>query len=256
MFTIIPIPAFNDNYIWCIIHQPSNDCIIIDPGDATPVLKTVTKLKLNLIAILITHHHFDHTGGIARLTQDHRLKIYGPTSEKIKAITEPVNDGDVVSPGVNWPAFRVIATPGHTLDHICYFANQWLFCGDTLFTAGCGRLFEGNPAQMLNSLCTLSQLPINTEVYCAHEYTMKNLLFAKSLEPNNQQLLERFTLTQALRKANKPTVPATLEVELATNPFLRCHLPQLQQAIAAKTGHQKLNTLETFTYIRQLKDKY
>lgn len=253
---IEPIAAFTDNYIWCL-HN-GEQAWVVDPGEAPPVLTFLTDKRLHLAGILITHHHPDHTGGIGALLEAFpALTIYGPHNSKIAGLTQQVKEGDVAT--VLDLRFSVLEIPGHTLDHIAYFSTDTdsptLFCGDTLFAAGCGRVFEGTPPQMLNSLQKLSELPVLTSVYCGHEYTLSNLRFALTVEPDNAAGRERNTQATALRAQNKPTLPSTLGLELATNPFLRCRMPSVQSA-ARQHGAENENPATVFAAIRAWKDKF
>lgn len=185
------IPIFEDNYIWLIVDSNTKKVIAVDPGDADPLLYFLKENELDLDAILITHHHFDHTHGIARLKRDYNVAVYGPHNPKIIGLTHHVQAGDeIYRPSLNM-TFGVLNIPGHTLDHIAYTMPGAVFCGDTLFSAGCGRLFEGTPAQMYRSLQQLASLPDETKVYCTHEYTLQNLQFAQTVEPNNQAIQKK-----------------------------------------------------------------
>ncbi|WP_166268290.1 hydroxyacylglutathione hydrolase [Marinobacter caseinilyticus] len=235
MLTITPIPAFNDNYIWCLADDATGKALIVDPGQADPVTDYLTAHNLSLDTILVTHHHPDHTGGIATLHQRHHpARIVGPTGSPFKATTDSVHPGDTVA----WQdlEFKVMAVPGHTLDHIAFYSatdvqgGPVLFCGDTLFICGCGRLFEGSPEQMRRSLASLRTLPDATQVYCAHEYTLANLKFARSWLPDDQGLADFEARCQSLRHANTPTVPSSLALEKSLNPFLRWDDPALVAA--------------------------
>lgn len=252
---IIPIPAFNDNYIW-LIH---NHChaIVIDPGEAKHVIDALNQLQLTLQTILITHHHQDHVGGVNVLLQQYPdINVFAPTLEKFDFAHTPVCEPDEIHLTPFNLNVSVLDVPGHTLGHIAYYLvhgnQQWLFCGDTLFGAGCGRLFEGSPAQMLNSLQKLAALPAKTKVFCAHEYTLNNIDFALTLEPNNMALIERQQHTLALRRLQKPSIPSSIALELATNPFLRCNSPQIQSIISLENP----STLQVFSAIRELKNHY
>lgn len=256
---IIPIPAFKDNYIW-LIHN-HHQAVIVDPGDATPVLDTLHRLNLNLTTILITHHHHDHIGGVAALQNAYpQSRTYAPRLEEYTFQHTPVSEGDTVDLPDFFLKSTVIDLPGHTLGHIAYYIERGiesdneslLFCGDTLFGAGCGRLFEGTPAQMYHSLQKLAALPIETKVYCTHEYTMHNIGFAMTLEPDNQQLTKRQQDTARLRNLQQPSLPSTIGLELATNPFLRCNSSEIQSSI------QLLNApaLQVFSAIREMRNHY
>lgn len=258
--TIHPIPAFTDNYIWAASEADSQLVCVVDPGDAQPVIEYLESNDLQLSDILITHHHPDHTGGIQELASRYSCRVVGPSSSGIKGINEFASTGDSVTLfGQN---FSVIEVPGHTLDHIAYYCedeNQIdpiLFCGDTLFAAGCGRLFEGTPEMMHKSLGKLSALPTNTKVYCTHEYTMANLQFALAADGENDALLERIEIEKAKRAAKQPTLPSSIELELATNPFLRCKEPKLQMSTRAQSGRIVNTEVEVFAALRAWKDSF
>lgn len=236
---LIPLPAFADNYIW-LLHD-GRRALVVDPGDAQPVLDALARQPdLRLEAILLTHHHADHTGGVATLLAQTGAQVLGPAGEKLPEPVTRLNGGDSVeAAGFR---FQVIDVPGHTAGHIAYYlappddahTAPLLFCGDTLFSGGCGRLFEGTPAQMLASLDRLSALPGNTRVCCAHEYTLSNLRFAVAVEPDNQALIDHQAQCIALRARHEPTLPSTLALERAINPFLRSRLPSVVQAVQAQ----------------------
>lgn len=258
---VIAVPAFADNYLWLIVRH--GRAIAVDPGEASGIEQSLVQHHAQLEAILVTHHHSDHVGGLGALTRHHHVPVHGPARENIVGVTVPHQAGDHFEQlGLR---FEVMAVPGHTLGHLAYYAPEpgWLFCGDTLFAAGCGRLFEGTPAQMLESLTRLAALPGDTQVYCAHEYTLSNLRFARHIEPHNPALMARQRREQAKRAQGLPTVPTTIAEERATNPFLRCNEPELQQALSAHTPHTGEarnalmgNALATFTALRQWKDRY
>ena len=263
MISITGIPAFSDNYIWMLTNTESQTCYVIDPGDGNVVQAWCQQHSVTLAGILITHHHPDHTGGIGLLTSTAdgkcSIPVYGPAAESIKGITHPLADGDRIT--VVGTEFQVIATPGHTSGHICYFAepadhDPILFSGDTLFAGGCGRLFEGTPKQMWHSLSRLAALPDNTRVYCAHEYTLANLDFARTVEPGNQQLAQRQQQAELLRKQNHATVPSLLAEERKTNPFLRAGHPDVQQSASRYSGHPVGTPEDTFATIRHWKDNF
>jgi len=255
MINIEPIKAFDDNYIWLMTTNEGS--IVIDPGESKNLLKAVEKKNIKLDAILITHHHYDHTGGIEELLMKYpNLKVYGPNNN-IDLIKSRLRDGELLNIiGID---FEVIEIPGHTLDHIAYYANinnsPILFCGDTLFAGGCGRVFEGTFDQMYESLMKLKKLPQNTRIYCGHEYTINNLKFAKAVEPDNIDLIARYNDAIDLRKNNIPTLPSTLSIELKTNPFLRCEKNNVQKIISHKfkTGFSEK---EIFSALRQWKDNF
>ena len=217
---LIPLPALADNYIW-LLHDDDGNAIVVDPGDAAVVEHALTARRLTLRAILLTHHHLDHIGGVAALRAQHAVPVYAPVDERIAEATEQVRDGDWVELASPRVRFKVLAIPGHTLSHIAYVGAGLLLCGDTLFSLGCGRLFEGTPAQMLASLDRLSMLPAETWVCGGHEYTEANGRFARTIEPANPELQQRLLEVAELRARVRPTLPVALAGELATNPFLR-----------------------------------
>jgi hydroxyacylglutathione hydrolase len=220
---VLTVPAFKDNYLW-IIHDGVH-AAVVDPGDGQPILDALRAHGLSLTAILLTHHHADHIGGVPQLLAEYSVPVYGPRNDNIAAVTHPLGEGDRVQvPGLALE-LSVLDVPGHTLGHIAYVREtpgaHWLFCGDTLFGAGCGRLFEGTPEQMAASLAKLAALPGDTLVYCAHEYTLSNLRFAEAVEPGNRALQMRLEADSKARGTNLPTIPSNIAIELATNPFLR-----------------------------------
>lgn len=255
---IHPIPAFTDNYIWAIHCGESNRVCVVDPGDASPVEQYLEQNNLELTEILITHHHPDHIGGLAALKQSHNPSVYGPELSGIKGITEFVVEGDSVE--IFDCRFQVIEVPGHTLDHLAYFTDSatppLLFCGDTLFAAGCGRLFEGTPEMMKLSLAKLSSLPETTLVYCTHEYTLANLAFAEAVEPGNKMLASRIVSERAKRDADIATLPSTISLELATNPFLRCDNRELVESVQLHSNSKLKTSTEAFAALRQWKDNF
>lgn len=263
MSDVTAIRAFRDNYIWVLTGAAATSergqtrpCVVVDPGDAEPVIAYLRQAQLTLAAILITHHHSDHTGGVADLLRLGAVPVYGPASEYIPSVNHPLREGDSVTLPANLGQFSVIDVPGHTAGHIAYFADNTLFCGDTLFGAGCGRLFEGTPAQMLGSLNKLARLPKPTYIYCAHEYTLSNLGFAAAVEPQNGRISARRDQAQATIESGGATVPSTLEEELATNPFLRCHEPAVKLSAEKHAGKSLSDPLDVFTVIRRWKDQW
>ncbi|PKF50607.1 hydroxyacylglutathione hydrolase [Enterovibrio nigricans] len=252
MLSVSSIPAFNDNYIW-LLKNDDNHCVVVDPGDATPVIKTLTEQGLTLDAIFITHHHNDHIGGVDKLRSLFpTIAVYGPNTVRFAQVTHPVANNDTFTLfGENFTVFQV---PGHTLDHIAYYAEGMLFCGDTLFSGGCGRLFEGTAAQMHHSLTVLSSLPEATNVYCAHEYTQSNLNFALAVEPNNDALARYAYDVKALREKSQSTLPTTIAVEKDINPFLRAHVDTVKAAV---TNHAEgVSDVEIFAALRRWKDDF
>jgi hydroxyacylglutathione hydrolase len=252
---VTPLPAFNDNYLWLLTRGRA--AAVVDPGDAGPVRRALDRHNLTLAAILVTHHHADHVGGVAELKSVTGAHVYGPAGESIPGVDTRLRGGDELT--VLGTRLRVLDVPGHTAGHIAYFAADErpprLFCGDTLFTCGCGRLFEGTPAQMLSSLDALAALPAATLVYCAHEYTLANIRFAQTIEPANSALTERAVRDAATRARGEPTVPSTIGLELATNPFLRCDVPAVRAAVEASTTNA-LDRTSIFAWLREKKNAF
>lgn len=250
MLKIFPIPAFDDNYIW-LLHN-KRYAVVVDPGDANPVIETLKKLELSLAAILITHHHSDHIDGVSALLAYQNVPVYAPKYEIFDFAHTQLSEGDELSLPEIEQTFQVMWLPGHTLGHIAYVSNDYLFCGDTLFGAGCGRLFEGTPAQMLSSLQRLKKLNPTTKVFCTHEYTAENIVFALTLEPDNRDLLARQHLVNDLRSKQYPSLPSSIALELKTNPFLRCN-----NTTIIKNSHAiKSDEISVFTTIRALRNHY
>ena len=256
MIKIEPIKAFSDNYIWLV--TTNEGLLVVDPGDAAPVESYLKDNNMSLSNILITHHHFDHTGGVKKLSEtNNNLDVYGPTNSIFDGINKELKDGDKINIlGID---FSIIEVPGHTLDHIAFFAendgNPFLFCGDTLFAGGCGRIFEGTYEQMFESLSKLSELPLNTKVYCGHEYTLSNLSFALKVDKSNNILQVRYTDCIEARNNDIPTIPSTLELEMQTNPFLRHDQKDIQECIMQKNDYlEDPNNMEIFKALREWKD--
>ena len=253
---LTPLPAFADNYIW-MLHD-GRQALVVDPGDAQPVLEALQHLNVQLEAILVTHHHNDHTGGVAALRLATGAKVFGPAHEDMPEPLTRLAGGDQVQ--ALGRTFEVIDVPGHTAGHIAYYCanvdeSPLLFCGDTLFSGGCGRLFEGSPAQMLASLDTLSALPDATRICCAHEYTLSNLKFAAAVDPDNQALDQYINTARALRSNQQPTLPTTLALERQINPFLRTRQPALIRA-AQSFDASACDEVSVFAALRQWKNTY
>jgi hydroxyacylglutathione hydrolase len=250
-----PLPAFTDNYIWTLRASPAGAPLVVDPGDAAPVLAMAGAAGTAPAAVLLTHHHPDHIGGTeALLERWPGLPVFAPVDERIELPCRRVADGEAVEAGP-W-RFDVLEVPGHTRSHVAFHGQGLLFCGDTLFSLGCGRLFEGTPAQMLASLRRLAALPGATQVCCGHEYTLANAAFAAAVDPDNPALRRRTEEVRAMRERNDPTLPATLAGECAANPFLRVAAPAVRAAIAARLGRAPADDVEAFAELRRWKDGF
>lgn len=259
MIQIDALPAFNDNYIWLLLDNASKTCAVVDPGDAAPVMAWLQDHPdWTLSDILITHHHADHTGGVVALKGLTGARVYGPSSENIPARDVALVDNDEIT--VLGLSFAVHAVPGHTLGHIAFYHEDQraplLFCGDTLFAAGCGRLFEGTPEQMHHSLERLALLPDSTLVYCAHEYTLSNLRFAVAVEPENPDVAARFEQVTGWRAENRISLPSDLGLERKTNPFLRASQPAVKQKADERSGTDNASPVAVFATLRAWKDKF
>lgn len=255
MIQISALPAFTDNYIWLLQDHRTQRCAVVDPGDAAPVQAWLAAHEGWVLSdILITHHHHDHVGGVERLKAATGAKVYGPASENIPGRDVALKDNDTVSV-LGWD-FDVYAVPGHTLGHIAYYRHGLLFCGDTLFAAGCGRLFEGTPEQMHHSLGRLAALPEDTLVYCTHEYTLSNLKFAAAVEPTNPDIAARLEKVTRQREKGVMTLPSTLALEKLTNPFLRTAETLVTQKVDERAGAQNRAPSEVFAALRAWKDTF
>mgnify|MGYP002144212907 CR=1 FL=1 len=253
---LIPLPAFSDNYLW--LWHDGQSAVVVDPGDAGPVREALLQHQLSLVAILVTHHHADHVGGVAELRAATGATVYGPAGEALPEPSHPCQQGDVLH--LLGQSVHVMDVPGHTAGHVAYWlpnapGGPVLFCGDTLFSAGCGRVFEGTPAQMLASLDALASLPGETRVCCAHEYTLSNLKFAHAVEPDNPEIEKYTTECKTIRARNEPTLPARLERERAINPFLRVREPAVIAA-AQRLQPEAHDAVAVFAALRQWKNDF
>ncbi len=261
MFQVTPIPAFNDNYIWLLADGNSNRVAVVDPGDAAPVLHYLKQHDLILDTILVTHHHQDHTGGVAELLQAGAVPVYGPFQSPFGGIDHPLQDGDSFE--LFGHRLHIREVPAHTLDHISYYCaarqpgeTPQLFCGDTLFLAGCGRLFEGNAAQMQRAMDYFSSLPDETQVYCTHEYSLANLAFAAAVEPDNTDIQQAIKRCQSLRSNAEPTLPSHIGTEKRINPFMRTATDQIQASASQHAGRTLNEPAEIMAVIREWKNHY
>jgi hydroxyacylglutathione hydrolase len=256
MLNVLTVPAFQDNYLW-LIHDGKH-AAAVDPGDAGPILAALKANGLSLASILLTHHHADHVGGVPELLSHWSVPVYGPRNDAIAQVTAPLGEGDRVTIPELSLELDVLDVPGHTRGHIAYVARSegWLFCGDTLFAGGCGRLFEGTPEQMASSLDKLARLPDDTKVYCAHEYTLSNLKFALEAEPGNEALKSRYEDARSLRERDIPTVPTTIGLEKATNPFVRYRQPDIADVLEGKQLISSREPITCFGALRQWKNSY
>jgi hydroxyacylglutathione hydrolase len=251
---VVPLRAFKDNYVWTL--RRGRHAAVVDPGEARPVLEYLAAEGLALAAVLATHHHQDHVGGIAELVAAHPCPVFGPRGEPIATLTHPVGGGDAVSVPELGLSLEVLDIPGHTRAHIAYYGANMLFCGDTLFACGCGRVFEGTPQQLHASLEKLVALPDDTRVYCGHEYTLANIGFAKAVEPGNARLLEREQADAKLRERDLPTLPSTIGREKATNPFLRVREPAVVASASKYLGRRAGDPAGVFAALREWKNRF
>lgn len=250
---LLPLPAFEDNYIWTL-RDDAGRALVVDPGEAGPVLSAAAD-GLQPAGILLTHHHHDHIGGVGELLERWPdLPVIAPDDERIAIATRRTGDGDRVEVA-GW-GFDTLAVPGHTVSHIAFHGHGLLFCGDTLFSLGCGRMFEGTPAQMLDSLERLAALPGDTRVCCGHEYTLSNAAFARVVEPDNPALMRRIEEAQAMRQSGRPTLPSSVAAEREANPFLRIDAPAVRAAIVGQTGHPIRSRVDAFAALRRWKDGF
>ncbi|RZI43286.1 hydroxyacylglutathione hydrolase [Herbaspirillum sp. HC18] len=256
MLNVLTVPAFQDNYLW-LIHDGVH-AAAVDPGDAAPILAALAENRLALAAILLTHHHADHVGGVPELLKHFNVPVFGPRNDAIAQVTRALDEGDRITvPGLDL-SLDVLDVPGHTRGHIAYYSKEqdWLFCGDTLFAGGCGRLFEGTPEQMANSLGKLTALPDQTQIFCAHEYTLANLRFANEVEPDNMDLKARIEREKAKRESGTPTVPSTIGIEKKTNPFLRFREPQIADRLMTLGHLSSREPIDVFAALREWKNSY
>lgn len=260
---VVPIDAFSDNYLWLVLSATGEAAIVVDPGDPEAVERALAESGSRLEAILLTHHHADHAGGVEALVERWSCPVFGPANEDIGGLDRPLRDGDRFPIEALQSEFEVIAVPGHTSGHIAYRCQRLgddprplLFCGDTLFAGGCGRVFEGTPAQMLSSLDRLARLPEETLVYCAHEYTVSNLRFAAAADPDSAAVAQRLAEAQQMREQSLRTVPSTIGIERETNPFLRCGEPVLRRSAQARLGHAPASRSESFAALRDWKNAF
>ncbi len=254
MHTVEPIPALSDNYVWLIAAPDVDVAVVVDPGEAEPVLNALEEHGISGAAILLTHHHQAHVGGVGEIISQYPAPVYGPATEDISSVDRPVVGGDGVLIPQLGLELQVTDVPGHTAGHVAYVGPSYAFVGDTLFAGGCGKIFEGTPSQMYNSLQTLGALPPATTIFCAHEYTATNLRFALEVESGNQALVQRLKDVRAARAQGLPTVPSTLAEELATNPFLRCGEPEVKAAAERRVGRSLDRESDIFAVVRRWKD--
>lgn len=251
---IVPVRAFRDNYIWLLVQ--GRHAAVVDPGDAAPVLAHLRQHHLSICGILITHHHSDHIGGVEALLGHQNVPVYAPHNESFSFPHQAVGEGDKILFPELETTLDVLDVPGHTALHVAYYGGNSLFCGDTLFGCGCGRIFDGSCEQLFRSLKRLAALPEKTKIYCAHEYTLANLCFARMIDPENPALMAREHTDSALIAQGLPTLPSTLALEKATNPFLRCNTQAIQRAALQINPHAADSEETTFCAIRELKNRY
>ena len=253
-YTITPIPALKDNYIWAITIPNQSSCVIVDPGESNPVESFLNNNQYNLTDILVTHHHYDHTDGIEMLKDKYKCRVWGSINSKCSHVDKFVRDKDIIYIPKLDLKLTTIETPGHTLDHVVFFNDQMAFTGDTLFLGGMGKIFEGSAKQMFESLQKITKINKTTKVYCGHEYTMPNLEFAILVEPENEYIIKRLAKVRGLRKNNKVTIPATLKEELLTNPFLRTDNKNIISNVISNNYSQTTDRTDILAGIRKWKD--
>ncbi len=253
-YDVVPLRAFSDNYIWTI--RDARCAIVVDPGDAKPVFDYLAAEKLELVAVVITHHHADHIGGVAQLIKGRNIPVYGPHDPRVPDATQRLAEGESITLPHFGIQLTVMEVPGHTSSHIAFYGDDMLFCGDTLFAAGCGRLFEGTPAQMHDSLGKFMRLPDTTRVYCAHEYTLANIRFAKAADPANSTLMDWESRAKAMREVDMPTVPSTIGLERAANPFVRCTEASVVASASQRAGKPLTDPVSVLAAIREWKNKF
>ncbi|MFO1257462.1 MAG: hydroxyacylglutathione hydrolase [Gammaproteobacteria bacterium] len=256
--TLTPIPALKDNYIWCLAHHAKQQALIVDPGEAEPILRYLSHYQLQLNAILVTHHHADHTAGIAELKKNYpHTRVIGPANENIPLRTEAAQPGNRLSLSTLGIEFEVLDIPGHTMGHVAYFNDTWLFCGDTLFSCGCGRIFEGTHEMMYHSLEKLRNLDDCLLVCCAHEYTLQNIKFAQTVLPDSVQLKAFQEKVIRQRTLNLPSLPIPLGVEKQLNPFLNCNQPGVIKAVRYHEKSPKItDPIQIFASLREWKNEF
>lgn len=257
MLEVNPVRAFADNYIWLVRGMADRSRVVaVDPGDAQPVRRFLQDAGLTLAAVLVTHHHRDHAGGVQELVEAFDVPVFGPARETIPGHPQALEEGDEVNLEAIGLRFRVLDIPGHTAGHIAFVGHGVVFCGDTLFSGGCGRLFEGTPAQMVESLSRLANLPGDTRVYCGHEYTLNNLRFARAADPGNPATAAYEEDCRQKRAREEPTLPSTIAQEREINPFLRCDSDTVRQAAETYAGRRLMTATDVFTVLRQWKDQF